>query len=461
MTHLFPIEDFGSNCAFIDGDTGRRLSYADLGLLQKQLSERWVERSLIFLFCQNTLEEVAAYVAALNLAHVVCLLDARLSPELKQHAISLYQPRYILQSGSEAWPKYRQIDSPLATLSLWQASRPQPELHPELTLLLSTSGTTGSPKMIRLSPANLRSNALAIIDYLGIDAHEKAIASLPMHYSYGLSVINSHIFAGATLVLTQQSMTQAGFWAVMRQQGCTSFAGVPYTYQLLDRLGFERMELPQLKTMTQAGGHLDPALALHFWRVMQAKGGRFFVMYGQTEATARIAYLPPDLLPSKAGAIGRPIPGGSLAIVEGELIYRGPNVMLGYAETADDLAKGDEMQGVLATGDLGVCDSDGIFYVTGRVKRISKIYGYRINLDEIEHALRPIAVVAVTSDDIHIFLYFEEGDDALFGKCIHYLSEKYKLHPTTFIARNVKSLPRTPSGKIDYQKLGPTGPALR
>lgn len=309
MTDLFPLADHSYRCAFVDGDTGRTLSYAALSSLQKRLSQQWTQRSLIILFCQNTLDEAAAYVAALNLGHVVCLLDARLSPALKQHLVSLYQPLYIMQSSEQDWPHYQPIAGPLETLRLWQSIRPQPLLRPELTLLLSTSGTTGSPKMIRLSSHNLRSNALSIIDYLGIDAGEKAIASLPLHYSYGLSVLHTHLFAGATVVLTQQSVAQAGFWQVMQQQGCTSFAGVPYTYQLLDRLGFDRMELPQLKTMTQAGGHLDEGLTVKFWRLMQAKGGRFFTMYGQTEATARIAYLPPDLLPEKVGAIGRPIPG--------------------------------------------------------------------------------------------------------------------------------------------------------
>lgn len=462
---IFPLEHFDTKIAFMDGDTGEQFTYARCAGLQKQF-KIFSSKSLIFLFCQNKPEDLIAYLAALNQGQAVCLLDARLDTHIKNDLMALYQPGYVIEAGANEPPGYHLVPSPLAALTIMAIDKPDasPKLHEDLALLLSTSGTTGSPKMIRLSKKNVISNAQSIIRYLKIDASEKAIASLPMHYSYGLSVIHTHLLSGATIVLTQRSVLQSDFWKIMQQQECTSFAGVPYTYAMLDRIGFDKIELPALKTMTQAGGHLEKALVEKFHALMAGKKGKFFVMYGQTEATARIAYLPPERLPAKAGAIGIPIPNGILKIYDekkeifssrelGELVYEGPNVMLGYAEGPEDLAQGDCLHGVLHTGDLGYFDEDHLFYVKGRMKRISKVYGYRINLDEIETLLRPFGQVAALSDDEKIFLYFEGGNKDLFDACVQMLSETLKLHYSTFECRSIERLPLKASGKIDYHRL--------
>ncbi len=442
---IFPLNHDAD--ALIDMEEGRRVSYREIACLQEDLP---VARTLVFLFTQNRWQEVAAYVALMNQGHLLCLLDARLDEGLKEKLLTTYRPEYVVSgsAGNYGMPQ----PSPLPGLNIWRRAA-APPLHPELALLLSTSGTTGSPKMVRLSKQNILSNASSIISYLGIDAKEKALASLPIHYSYGLSVLHTHLLAGATTLLTRKSVVQQEFWQEAAAFGGTSFAGVPYTYSLLDRIGFETFDLPALKTMTQAGGALSKELALKFHRLMQERGGRFFVMYGQTEATARIAYLAPADLPAKVGAIGKAIPGGTLKIVEGELIYEGPNVMLGYANRPEDLALGDQLGGVLHTGDLASCDAEGFFTVTGRQKRISKVYGARINLDEIEGLLRPLATVAATSDDQQIFLYFEEASEALIEQGVKLVADKTHLHYSTFKALSVAKLPRTPSGKIDYGTL--------
>lgn len=463
----FPLHPYQQNIALIDGDTGRQFSYGDLIQEQERFSKFYpLQKGLIFLFSQNSMDEVAAYIAAINLEHVVCLLDARLKLEIKQQLVHLYMPDMILEGDDNKWEGYQQAVPFYADLQVWQNIHQErtPLLHPDLQLLLSTSGTTGSPKLIRLSKVNLLSNAESIEDFLVIKDYERAIASLPIHYSYGLSVLHSHLIAGASIVLTKQSIVQAGFWNVMNQYNCTSFAGVPYSYQMLERLDFDQIDVTSLKTMTQAGGKLDKALVLKYYELMKSRGGKFIVMYGQTEATARIAYLPIEFLPQKAGAIGKAIPGGKLHIFEGEheikepgkigeLVYEGSNVMMGYADGPQDLVKGYDQHGVLLTGDLGYFDEDGIFYVTGRNKRISKVYGARINLDELEEHLQPFGEVAVSTDDQRIFLFFEKGSVDLCERCIHELSEKYQIHYSTFVCRIVDKLPRTSSGKIDYKRL--------
>jgi len=337
-------------------------------------------------------------------------------------------------------------------------------MHPELALLLSTSGTTGSPKFVRLSRRNVEANAKSIALYLGLGPSERAITSLPLHYTYGLSVLNSHLSSGGCVVLTDDSIMRPEFWRTFSRYGCTSMAGVPYSYQILNRIGFESLDLPTLRTLTQAGGRMDEGNILKYDALMKSRGGRLFVMYGQTEATARIAYLPPERLPAKAGSIGVPVPDGNISIEldgealngpgrTGEIVYRGPNVMLGYAETPADLALGDQLGGTLHTGDLGHLDADGFLYLTGRCNRIAKIFGLRISLDEVEGRLRGRGPVAVSGTDERIVVFCETGDGPEHEAWRRELAGLYKINISAFEFRKVPALPLHPSGKIDYGRL--------
>ena len=221
-----------------------------------------------------------------------------------------------------------------------------------------------------------------------------------MNYTYGLSIINSHLLVGAVLLLTEKALTQKEFWNFFKEAGATSFGGVPYTYEMLDRLRFYRMELPSLRYMTQAGGKLIPELHKKFAEYAEKNGKKFIVMYGQCEATARMGYLPADKAIEKCGSMGIAIPGGRFRLIgldgstvtepytTGELVYEGDNVTLGYAECGEDLLKGDEQHGVLETGDMAQFDEEGFYYIVGRKKRFLKIYGNRVNLDEIDRMVK-------------------------------------------------------------------------
>jgi non-ribosomal peptide synthetase component E (peptide arylation enzyme) len=278
------------------------------------------------------------------------------------------------------------------------------DLHPELALLMSTSGSTGSPKLVRLSHANLSSNAAAIAEYLRITGDDVALTTLPLHYCYGLSVLTSHLRARASLLLTEDSVTSPGLWDLATRHGVTSFAGVPHTFELLHRSAQVERLPATLRYVTQAGGRLAPEGVRRWAAVGTERGFDFVVMYGQTEATARMAWLPPALAAARPDAIGVPIPGGSLRVDPvdlpggvpqgtGELVYRGPNVMQGYAVAPADLARGDDLT-ELRTGDLGVQDDDGIFRVVGRLARFAKVYGLRIDLDAVEGRLASAGVEA-------------------------------------------------------------------
>ncbi|MBA3816929.1 MAG: AMP-binding protein [Parachlamydiaceae bacterium] len=473
--NLFKFVEYGDRVAIIEGDISRIISFQELENATLQFANSFEKsKFLCFFFISSTIDCMIAYLSLINLGHTIALFEANMHPELKEHLINLYHPQFVIDSlapptDTPSYIKeqaYQPFHTTLPSLFVWKYAFPHmsPALYPKLQLLLSTSGTTGSPKLIRLSSTNIISNAKSIVEYLQISGKDRAMASLPFHYSYGLSILHTHLLVGASIVLTQRSIIQEQFWQLFDQFACTSLAGVPHTYQLLERLGLDQLHCPSLKTLMQAGGKMSPALTTKYHSIMEKRHGRFFTMYGQTEATARIAYLPPDYLPAKAGAIGIAIPRGKLHLFngeqevidpfcEGELVYSGPNVMLGYANTPDDLALGDQLNGELRTGDLGYFDNEGIYYITARLKRFSKVYGLRINLDDIEQAASKFGHIIATSNDNVIKLYYEKNIIINITACITSLAAKYHLSQSTFECIGLNRFPLTASGKIDYTKL--------
>lgn len=447
-------------------DRGGRATYGDLIRFTGEFGERIGRRTLIIILTDNSLGAVAGYAAALSGRIVPLLLNARMEQNLLDNLLAAYRPEYLWlpreRSGSFG-------GSPL--LERWgyvllPTGASPPALHQELSLLLTTSGSTGSPKLVRHSYANLEANARNITAFFGLSPEDRPLVDLPVNYTYGLSVVSSHLYAGATLLLTGKGLMQKEFWEFLKEQRATTFTGVPYSYELLAKLRFFRMDLPDLKLLTQGGGKLREDLQARFAEYAEATGKRFIVTYGQTEGTARMAYLPAELASVKLGSIGRAIPGGTLHLVdedgaviteagvEGEMVYTGPNVTLGYAETAEDLSAGDERYGVLPTGDLARMDEEGFFYILGRKSRFLKLFGYRVSLDETEHLIREEfrtdCACTGTDDGMQVYL----TDPSLLTEVGRFLVRKTGLFPTAFQVRAVAALPRNEAGKILYAKLG-------
>lgn len=423
--------------------TYRKLD-VDIENFQQQLVAD--KKQLIMILCRNDYDVIVAYLASLRSHHAVMLVSAELDAKLLIKMVNTYKPTWIY--GDCLLSGYQQIYP-----NLWRVKQTiDVDIHKDLALLISTSGTTGSHKFVRLSYRNIQSNAEAISAYLQINDEERALVNLPFSYSYGLSIVNSHLQAGAAIVLTNQSVMEQSLWTLMKEQRVTSFAGVPFTYQMLRRVGFFHMELPHLRYFTQAGGRLDEKLVKLFGEYAETNQKRFYVMYGQTEASPRMSYIPFERVKEKAGTIGIPIPGGSFSIDDetSELIYRGENVMLGYAESLEDLKKGDECQGVLYTGDTATVDGDGFYTITGRLKRFIKLFGLRLNLDEVEkHLERYIQVpVACTGGDEQLTVVVES--EKVIAKVKKYLEEVYQLHKSAFKIYVVESIPRMANGKTNY-----------
>ncbi len=453
--------------AFLD-DRGQKLTYGELQAYADTLGGQMKARSLAFCLCENTVGSPAGYLAMLHNAVVPLLLDRKIDRDLLQDLLDHYQPAYLYYPSEleETFPNYRVLhrDYSYTLAEIPDASRH--ELNDQLGLLLSTSGSTGSPKLVRLSYRNIQSNAEAIASFLQLDEGERPVTTLPMNYTYGLSVINSHMQVKATVLMTDRTMLMKQFWSFMKEERATSFSGVPFTYEMLERVHFFRMDLPDLHTITQSGGKLAPETHRKFASFCRENGKKFIAMYGATEATARMAYLPAEQSVEKYGSIGRAIPGSRFTLAdsdgseisgadrEGELVFSGPGVALGYALGPEDLKKGDEWHGVLQTGDIAVCDEDGFYYIVGRKKRFLKIFGNRVNLDEIDRLVKGkfegIDCASVGVDDrMTTFV----TDETLLLPVRQYLSTTTHLSESAFDVRFLPEIPKNPSGKTLFQEL--------
>lgn len=462
------LELYSNNPALIDTALNVTVSYQQLENELNKISDllSLPQKGLIFLFTTNNFESVTSYLAALKSGNAILLLDEKLNDEIRKDLINKYLPDFII-SSSENIPDHYTNSFKYESLNfLKRSDNIDKSIFQELAVLLSTSGTTGSPKLVKLSYKNIQSNASSIAEYLKINSEERPITTLPFNYSFGLSVINSHLLKGSTIILTEKTVFFRDFWNLFNEYKCTSFAGVPYTYTMLKRIGFEKIDLPTLKYFTQAGGKLSEEFIKHFNDYAIANNKKFFVMYGQTEATARITYVPPEKLSEKIGSIGISIPGGELKIMNdgvevllpnetGEIVYKGENVMLGYAEILSDLSKGDELKGVLFTGDLGYKDEDGFFYVTGRMKRFIKIYGLRINLDEVQKMLENHfgISVACTGKDELLKILIHSDDHLTEVKVKEEVMKMYKLNFKSIVVKSTNQIPTNSSGKYDYKKI--------
>ena len=439
------LTSFGQAVAVID-ENHKRHSYDDLCTYVDNFSRKLCKGpGLVLLEAENSLNCLVAYIACIQNGYPVVITDGKNFEESEE----------LLQQFSFKY-RYQAPNDQLAILD------PDPSLnyHPELALMLSTSGSTGATKFVCLSRTNIEENASSIIEYLEITAEDITPLSLPFFYSYGLSIVNSYLSAGATLLLTSKSVTEASFWRDFDQFECTGFAGVPYSYEVLEKLPFYTQDRPTLRYCTQAGGKLSAELVKKIALRSEQEGWEFYVMYGQTEAAPRISYLPPDQAAKHPESIGIPIPNGNLYLVDendnpidqpdikGELVYSGPNVMLGYAESDTDLNQ-LEGQEFLHTGDIAYRDENGLYYLVGRMKRFLKLFGLRISQDEVEAHLHKEGYQIVwtgNDDEIHILTTNRNRTEDI----RRLVADKIGITLSSVLCEEVDDFPRFPNGKIDY-----------
>jgi len=430
-----------------------RLTYREL----REQSEHWAaqlpSRAVVFILCANRLEPVVAYVGALNTGIVPLLLDARIDPSSLARLVSAYDPTAVYAPGEGG--EYR----------LERRKIGPDRVHDDLALLLTTSGSTGSPKLVRISHDNLLDNFRQALRCLPYGPDDRAITTLPMNYTYGLSLINLHLSVGGSVLLTERMVFDGGFWSFLQVAGATNMAGVPRLYELMFSIGFETFELPTLRLLSVAGGKISEDLHRQLSTYVRQTGRQLIEMYGQCEATTYSGFLP-SAESDRIGVMGYALPGGRFSLVddagceiqevgkEGELVYEGANVALGYAESAGDLVRGDEFHGRLMTGDLARRDATGCYTVTGRSKRFLKIFGNRISLDDVERLLGDLledgeGIATGTDDRLCVFITGTQSLEAV----RNLLSQRMRIHPLAVEVRKIDFVPRNASGKVLYGEV--------
>jgi long-chain acyl-CoA synthetase len=349
-------------------------------------------------------------------------------------------------------------------------STPPPgrDLGPESpALILYTSGSTGQPRGVVQTYRNVDANTRSIVQYLGLSAEDRALIVLPLYYCYGRSVLQTHLFAGGSVFLDNRSAFPRVVLEALGAEGCTGFAGVPLTFEIIRRqVDVSTLSFPRLRYLTQAGGAMAPDTIA--WARNAFRPAKLFVMYGQTEATARLSYLPPERSEEKKGSIGIPIPGVELAVVDesgrvlpagetGHLVARGGNVTLGYLDDPEETAA-ILHDGWLWTGDLAHRDADGFFFHQGRSKEILKIGGHRASPIEIEHvvaehpAVAEAAVIgasdALMGEVPAAFVVLQPGQTTTAEDIRKFCRERMPLYKIPVSVTFVEALPRNEAGKL-------------
>ena len=446
---------------------GRKITYKELEELGTDFSTKNFDRGVVFILADNDIESILGFLLSVNVRLVPLLLNANIDTELLNKYFDIYKPQYIFakEESNYNFKDFTKIYR-VEKYSLFQTVFPKYCLNDELAFLLSTSGTTGSPKLVRHSYKNLVESAKNVSRALQLNAKEKALAALPIYFTQGLNVVLSNLYAGATVLVSNFSLMQKEFWKFVKDYKATSITGVPYSYEIMLRLGFLEMDLPDLKIINQGGGRLNDILFKRIAEYAVKNDKKFIATYGSTETTSRMCFLPPELAISKTGSIGKPIFPGSIQLIDnngntistpneiGEIVYSGPNVSMGYANSIEDLGIGDLKGGKHSTGDMAYFDNDSCYFIVGRKGRFVKIYGYRISLDEIEKILKDAFKndFACSGNDKKITIFLE-NKLLRSNEIIKLISEKLGLIKTAFSVQYVDKLPRNSYGKILYKNL--------
>ena len=406
------------------------------------------------------------FLALVEIRAVPVLLPGNLEEGLLTEYVARYRPNYICRlSSRKSSAAETQIVFRFRGYVIASCRGGGAPVHEELAFLMSTSGSTGSPKAVRFSYRNLRAAADNVAGIFALTNEDKGLINIPVYFVQGLMASLAHLYAGGAVLVSDLSLMSRAYWDLLESSRCTFITGVPFSYEVMVKLGLLKKELPDLKIVNVGGGRPNDQLwkSLAEWAAM--KGKRLIMTYGATETGSRMMYLPPELALRKAGSIGRATLHGRMTLVDengceirevgtqGEMVYYGDIVSMGYAVRREDLDRGDERHGRYETGDLAYFDEDGCYYVTGRKSRFTKIYGYRIGLDEVERLLKDRfrLSAACTGDDVHVQVYVEQPVEQ--EEVIAFLSKTLHLLPGVFQIIPIEAIPRNSAGKVLYAAL--------
>lgn len=466
MGKIWDFEQFHNANALID-DKGVCITYDDLCSLMEKVEHCMGDRALVMMLTRNTIGGIAGYASFLNSGFPLLLVSAQTPQDMRERLMKIYRPAIML-IPSDIATEYPFMKAELDIYDFTVLRTNYTDLYPvndKLGLLLTTSGSTGSAKFVRQSFENILFNTKAFAEVLGATSADRQITSLPMHYSYGITVINSALMQGSTIIVTEKSFMEEDFWDLFEEQKVTAFHGVPETYEMLEHIGIFEEDFPSLKLIAVGGGKISSYLHDYYARLARDREKAFMVFYGQCETTGLISYLSPEFSYAKTGSVGVPEKGGRITIIDqngniidkadaqGELCFESPSVALGYAQCGEDIIKGDEWNGRIRTGDIGRRDDEGFYFITGRLKRYIKVYGHRISLDEIDEmimeALHIRSISSGTDDHPVIFVNGEPEREAV----TDFIRKSIPNIRTSFKVAVIESFPVNESGKVRYSEL--------
>lgn len=434
-------------------------SYCDVFSRCDNIFSNLRPRSIVLIYCDRDIQTILAYVGALRNNVIPLLIDSMTAQTAVDQWLNVFQIDYIFGRKKDKFVGYSQLKKIGDRQIFCRDNHSGKLISSHLRLLIPTSGSTGHVKCVRISSKNLAEVSKSIVSYMELDRDRISISSLPFHYSFGLSTLNCCMQARSSIVLTDKSWLDREFWDLVEQQNVTDLSGVPFMFEILRRIKLSNRILRNLRCVNQAGGRLDPRLTEYFVKYFGAQDIKFLTMYGATEASPRMSYVPHNFAISKLGSVGIAIDIGKFTTdafdqrSEGELIYEGPNVCLGYATDVDDLAKDDENMGVLKTGDIGKIDDDGFVTLIGRKKRFVKVFGVSVNLDSLENIVRAdfsMSAVIGVDDKIKVLVNSDAVVEVEFKKKI---MSKIRIPASCLSIVKVTELYLNSSGKIDYPRL--------
>ena len=461
MRILDSLKKYKKNIAIIS--EREKISFSELDNCSNDLAENFEKENLMFLICENNIESILFYLSSLKKNCALVLLEKNITNINLNILISKYQPRYIFINKKNNYNlnKFNRKKIYMNYVLLENKKKIKIKISKNLKILISTSGTTGNPKYVKLTKQNIDFNTSSILKYLKINKKDITITTLPMNYVYGLSIINTHIFAGARIVLNEYSVLDNRFWSSFTDNKITNINGVPYLYEILDKVKFLEKDLSSIKFFTQAGGKIEKTIQKKLINFCLKNKKKIFFMYGAAEATARMSYLPWMYAKEKIGSIGKVIYGGKFWLEDkkgkkikqsnkvGELVYSGKNVSPGYAKSYHDLTKNNDCD-ILRTGDFAKRDEDGFYYLFGRSDRFIKIQGNRLNLDDIEVYISSFGIKSVCKlnkkNKITIFIEKNIDEKMLLKK----IKDKISIHPSNFSIKKINKFPINKNLKVSY-----------
>lgn len=445
---------------------GNQLMYGELRAFAGRAKQLMPARSFFFLLVENNVGGIAWTIGSISVGNVPLILNAHLDERLYKSLYELYQPPFVCVPERMASKYNYEVVGSIYGYTIMKTGHEACPMNDELSHLLPTSGSTGSPKLVRHKYENIEAAALNISTFFKLSGKDRPLMVLPLYYTMGLSMVFSHFYVGATVLITNLSMTDRNFWRFMKEERATSFTGVPYSFEIMNLMRFFRMELPDLSLLTQGGGRMPKELNLKFAEFCRDNGKQWIATYGQSECTARMAWLPPKWAIEKVGSIGMAVPNAELSLIdmdgnpittphtEGEMCYQGKNVTMGYARRREDLLLGDERHGFIHTGDLAYFDEDGCYFIVGRMGRFLKLFGMRVGLDECERIVKdkfPNLECACVGTDEKMLLYLT--DESFKTQVKDELVSRLKLVASSFEVRIIHKIPKNEAGKILYAKL--------